>query len=122
MHAARAAHENALAPEADNGLINGSMTSYSGGSYSLTTLTPGSRHRVRLINTSVDNHFMVSLDNHQFEVISADFVPIVPYNASWIFIGIGQRYDVIVTANQAPGRSVFQSRVLQIAIPAAETC
>ncbi|KAF7193504.1 Laccase-3 [Pseudocercospora fuligena] len=108
---ARAQHQNALAPTADNGLINGTMVSTSGGSYARSTLKAGKKHRVRFINTAVDNHFQVSLDDHTMTVISADFVPIKPYNASWIFIGIGERYDVIITANQSPGSYWFRAEV-----------
>lgn len=104
-------HRNGLPSVADNGLINGTMTSKYGGSYALTTLTPGKKHRLRLINTSVDNHFMVSLDGHQLQVITSDFVPIVPYNTTWIFLGIGQRYDVIITADQAPENYWFRAEV-----------
>lgn len=46
---------------------------------------------------------MVSLDNHPFQVITSDFVPIKPYSANWIFVAIGQRYDVVITANQTSG-------------------
>ncbi|SMR54833.1 unnamed protein product [Zymoseptoria tritici ST99CH_3D1] len=111
--AARAMHANALAPTADNGLINGTMVSTSGnrGAYAKTTLTAGKKHRLRFINTSVDNHFMVGLDGHIMTVISADFVPVEPYNASWIFIGIGQRYDVVISADQTPGRYWFRAEV-----------
>nr|POE65674.1 laccase-3 [Quercus suber] len=111
MHAARVEHVNAGPPEADNGLINGTMVGSNGGSYARTTLIAGKKHRVRLINTAVDNHFMVGLDGHQMQVITADFVPIVPYNASWIFLGIGQRYDVIITADQMPGSYWFRAEV-----------
>lgn len=37
---------------------------------------------------------------HQFQVIQTDFVPIVPQTVSTIFLGIGQRYDVIIDASQ----------------------
>ena len=98
-----AMHQNALPPTADNALINGTMTSNSGGSYQTNTLTAGKRHRLRLINAGVDNHFVVSMDGHQMEVIASDFVPIEPFNTTDLFLGIGQRYDVIIHANQAPG-------------------
>jgi len=111
VHAAQSQHQNALAPTADNALINGSMTSSHGGKYAQTSLTPGKKHRVRLVNTAVDNHFMVSLDGHQMTVIAADFVPIVPYNTTWLFLGIGERYDVIITANQSPGNYWFRADV-----------
>lgn len=38
------------------------------------------------------------IDNHTLEVIANDFVPIVPYETTDLSIGMGQRYDVIVTA------------------------
>ncbi|KAK4628929.1 Laccase-3 [Fulvia fulva] len=105
----RAMHQNALAPTADNGLINGTMVSTSGGAYAQTILKAGKKHRLRLINTAVDNHFQFSLDSHSMLVIAADFVPVVPYNASWVFIGIGQRYDVIITADQEPASYWFRA-------------
>ncbi|RDW60840.1 hypothetical protein BP6252_12223 [Coleophoma cylindrospora] len=101
-------------PAADNGLINGSMVnpvSGGGGKYTTNTLTAGKKYRLRLINTSLDNHFMVSLDNHPFTVITSDFVPIKPYTANWIFMGIGQRYDVIITANQNVSSYWFRAEV-----------
>lgn len=102
-----------LPPKASNGLINGTMVSLDGtsGSYYTTTITHGKKYRLRLINTSVDNHFMVSLDSHTFTVITSDFVPIKPYTADWIFIGIGQRYDVIITANQTIDNYWFRAEV-----------
>ena len=89
-------------PTANNGVINGTMVNPAGtaGSYNKVTLIKGKTYRLRLINTSMDNHFKVSLDSHTMKVIEADFVPIKPYSADWIFIGIGQRYDVIITASE----------------------
>lgn len=47
------------------------------------------------------------------EVIAADFVPIQPYTTDVINIAMGQRYDVIVTANATAGdywmRAIAQS-------------
>ena len=92
---------------ADNGLINGTMVSKDGktGAYGITKLQRGKRYRLRLINVSVDNSFMVSLDGHPFEVITADLVPVKPIVRDWVFLGIGQRHDVIITANQTGGSS-----------------
>lgn len=33
------------------------------------------------------------------QVIATDFVPIVPYSTDIVSISMGQRYDIIVTAN-----------------------
>lgn len=65
------------------------------------------------MNTALDTHFRFSIDNHTLTVIAADLVPIQPYTTNTLSIGIGQRYDVIVEANQAAGnywlRSIPQS-------------
>lgn len=93
------------------GLINGTMVSASGGRYNTIQLVKGKKYRLRLINTGVDNHFKFSLDNHNLTVIQADFVPVVPYVADWIFLGIGERYDVIITADQDVGNYWFRAEV-----------
>ncbi|PVH93484.1 laccase-like multicopper oxidase, partial [Periconia macrospinosa] len=52
-----------------------------------------------------------SLDNHTFTVIAADFVPIEPFETKELSIGIGQRYDVLIHANQNPSSSSYWFRV-----------
>jgi len=96
-------------PPSDNVLFNGSNISPDGtsGQYSRVTLRQGQRHLLRIINTSVDNGFQISLVNHQFTVVGADFVPISPFNSSSLFLGVGQRYDVIIDASQDPGSYWF---------------
>jgi FtsP/CotA-like multicopper oxidase with cupredoxin domain len=97
-------------PTPDNILLNGTNKNAAGaGSYGKVTLTKGKKYRLRLINTSVDNAIRVSLDNHPFTVISADFVPIHAYTTNWILINIGQRYDVIITANQTASNYWFRA-------------
>ena len=63
------------------------------GSYYVTHVEKGKKYKIRLINVGVDNHFKVSLDQHTFTVVLADFVPIEPYTANWIFIAIGRFFD-----------------------------
>lgn len=99
-----------MAPQtADNGLINGTMVSSGDGKYYTSTITKGKKYRLRLINISVDAHFMVSLDNHVFQVITSDFVPIKPYYSNWVFLGIAQRHDVVISANQTVGNYWFRA-------------
>ncbi|KAK2752108.1 hypothetical protein FQN55_007996 [Onygenales sp. PD_40] len=101
-----------IPPVADNGLINGTMVNANGGGrYHTNTIQKGKSYRLRLINTSIDNYFKVHLDNHLFTVIAADFVPIQPYQSDWLFIGIGQRYDVIIHADQDIGNYWFRAEV-----------
>ena len=88
-------------PRSDNILMRGTNKNVNGGgSYDKLTLTPGKRHRLRLINGAVDNNLRVSLDGHRFTVISSDFVPLKPFTTETILLGLGQRYDVIIHANQ----------------------
>jgi FtsP/CotA-like multicopper oxidase with cupredoxin domain len=75
---------------ADNALVNGSMTSSSGGKYSVITLTPGKAHLLRIINTGVNQYFHVGADNHPFTVVAADFTPITPYQATSLVLTIGK--------------------------------
>ncbi|KAF2010981.1 multicopper oxidase [Aaosphaeria arxii CBS 175.79] len=87
-------------PIADNVLVNGTMTSGSGGSYAVTNLQPGKKHLLRLVNTGINNWIHVGLQGHEFTVIAADFVPIEPFTASTLSLSVGQRYDVIIDASQ----------------------
>jgi FtsP/CotA-like multicopper oxidase with cupredoxin domain len=74
-------------PAADSILVNGTTKGPLGGAYSQSSLTPKKRHRLRLINTSLESTVRVSLDNHPFEVIAADFVPIQPFMVSTSRLG-----------------------------------
>ncbi|KAK3682780.1 multicopper oxidase-domain-containing protein [Podospora appendiculata] len=92
-------------PPSDNILINGTNINPqgSGGEYAKVTLVPGKRHRLRLINTSADNTFSISIVGHTMTVIETDFVPVQPYQATQVFLTVGQRYDVVIEANQGVG-------------------
>ena len=57
------------------------------------------RYLMRIINTAFDSTFVFSIDNHKLQVVGADFVPIHNYTTESILVGIGQRYHVIVEAN-----------------------
>lgn len=102
-------------PAGDTILVNGTMKTPDGtaGKYSrVSGLVPGKKYRLRLINISVDNNIRVSLDGHPFQVITGDFVPSKPWNTDWILMAIGQRYDVIFTANQTVGNYWFRAEVV----------
>ncbi|KAF3399070.1 Laccase-2 [Talaromyces pinophilus] len=88
----------------DNGLING-MNVYNSGNNTVgqrftTHFQPGRSYRLRLINTALETHFSFSIDNHTMTVIAADLVPVEPFTTDVLTIGIAQRYDVIVKADQ----------------------
>ncbi|KAF3021461.1 hypothetical protein E8E14_008956 [Neopestalotiopsis sp. 37M] len=96
-------------PPADNGLINGTNVYRRGGKRYQTSVTAGKSYRLRLINGAMNTMFRFSIDGHKLTVISADLVPLKPYVTDSINVGMGQRYDVIVTANQKPGNYWLRS-------------
>ncbi|KAG9688980.1 laccase precursor, partial [Aureobasidium melanogenum] len=98
------------APPSNTLLLNGTNNNGPGGKYQSVALTKGKKHRLRVINTSVDTHMMVKLDNHPFTIIAADFIPVNPEPApEWLLVAIGQRYDVIIDANQTSGNYWFRA-------------
>ncbi|KAH7107284.1 laccase [Auriculariales sp. MPI-PUGE-AT-0066] len=89
-------------PVPDNFLVGGKNVNPSNttqGERFKLTFTPGKKHLIRLINTSVDTFFRVSLDGHNMTVVQSDFVPVTPYTTSSVGLAIGQRYNVIIEAN-----------------------
>lgn len=59
---------------------------------------PGQRVRIRLINAGSDTAFRVALAGHRMTVTHTDGFPVVPTDVDAVLIGMGERYDVVVTA------------------------
>jgi FtsP/CotA-like multicopper oxidase with cupredoxin domain len=97
------------APFSDNVLFNGTAKhpTTGAGQWANVTLTPGKRHRLRIINTSTENHFQISLANHSMTIIAADMVPVNAMTVDSLFLAVGQRYDVTIDANRTPGNYWF---------------
>lgn len=99
----------------NNGLINGNNTYTKAGE----TTTVGKRyemvfekdklHRIRFVNTAMDTMYKIYFDDHEMQVISADFVSIEPFTTKVLSIAIGQRYDVIVKASATGGNHWFRA-------------
>lgn len=58
---------------------------------------PGQRLRIRLINAAGDTAFRVAIGGHRMTVTHTDGFPIQPVDADALLIGMGERYDVLVT-------------------------
>ena len=122
-------------PTLTTGLINGTNVYDDAGYRFNVSFTEGTTYRLRLVNAAIDSHFKFSIDNHTMEVIATDLVPIVPFNTSVLSIGMGiyspspshlrycilantnhtspgQRYDVIITANQSSVADNFWMRAI----------
>ncbi|KAK8071153.1 hypothetical protein PG997_011356 [Apiospora hydei] len=73
----------------------------------------GLKYRFRVIGAQTDGYMKFAIDDHKLTVIAADLVPIRPYQADSIILASGQRYDVIVEADQPIGnywlRAIYQT-------------
>jgi FtsP/CotA-like multicopper oxidase with cupredoxin domain len=112
-------------PVSDNNLINGKMnydcdnttstSCTSNAGLSKFSFQSGKTHRLRLINPGSEGMQRFSIDGHTMTVIANDFVPVVPYNTSVVTLAVGQRTDVLVTANLASTSSVWmRSNISQL--------
>ncbi|KAI1360622.1 laccase [Xylaria arbuscula] len=93
----------AAGPTSDNVMFNGTNVNGTGGAYSTINLEPGKTHLLRLYNPSAQHHYQVSIVGHNLTVIETDLVPVTPITTDNLFLGIGQRAHVLITANQEPG-------------------
>lgn len=59
---------------------------------------PGQRIRIRIINAAADTAFRVALAGHRMTVTHTDGFPVIPTDVDAVLLGMGERYDVIVTA------------------------
>ncbi|KAG7171470.1 Laccase-like [Homarus americanus] len=64
-------------------------------------VAPNQRYRLRLINTEGLNcPMVVSVDDHRLTIIASDGDPIVPYVTDSLVMYSGERFDVVLEANQ----------------------
>ncbi|MCJ1400473.1 hypothetical protein MMC11_003679 [Xylographa trunciseda] len=111
------------APNSDNNLINGKMN------FNCSTVAPGDTtpcnnnagiskfkfisgktYKLRLINAGAEALERFSIDGHNMTIIANDFVQVQPYTTNVVTLGVGQRTDVLVTANQEHSNSAFWMR------------
>ncbi|WP_316519974.1 multicopper oxidase family protein [Kitasatospora brasiliensis] len=62
------------------------------------TAKPGDRIRIRLINAGGDTAYRVALGGHELTVTHTDGFPVEPATTQALLLGMGERYDVLVTA------------------------
>lgn len=116
-----AGDERKAPPSSDNNLINGkgnadcsqvaklnsSLSCVPNAGVSKFIFKKGLTHRLRLINAGAEALQRFTIDNHVMTVIANDFVPVVPYNTTNVTLGVGQRTDVLVTANDNTNGAVW---------------
>jgi FtsP/CotA-like multicopper oxidase with cupredoxin domain len=85
-------------PRYDAFTVNG----LSGDSHPALRVRKGDRVRLRLINASAATVIPVRLAGHRLTVTHSDGQPVQPLEADGLRIGMGERYDVLFTADR-PG-------------------
>ncbi|KAF8839370.1 laccase [Paxillus ammoniavirescens] len=90
---------------ADSTLING-LGRYTGGPLSplaVVDVEHGKRYRFRVLGASCDPWFNFTIDGHPMTVIETDGIETEPVVVDSLPVFAGQRYSVVVTANQTVG-------------------
>ncbi|KAJ1568346.1 hypothetical protein HK405_002827 [Cladochytrium tenue] len=89
-------------PPAESALINGKGQFNGTAYYHETTVTSGKKYLLRLVNSGTFTHMKFWVDGHKLTVVSADFVAVEPYEVDYLDVALGQRYIVILDADQPP--------------------
>ncbi|KAI0294048.1 laccase 3 [Multifurca ochricompacta] len=94
--------EAPLVPKFNSTLING-QGRYPGGpdvDLAVVNILKGQRYRLRLVSISCDPNFTFSIDSHQLTIIEVDGNSVQPLAVDSLQIFAGQRYSVVLIANQ----------------------
>ena len=62
------------------------------------TTAPGRRVRLRIVNGGADTPYQVAVGGHRLVVTHADGFPVQPVEVDTLIVGMGERYDVLLTA------------------------
>ncbi|KAG6909557.1 Acyl-coenzyme A oxidase 2 [Tephrocybe rancida] len=94
-----------LVPTPDATLINGLGRAVGGNATTLSVINvvQGKRYRFRIVAISCDPNYIFSIDGHNMTIIEVDGVNHSPLEVDALQIFAGQRYSVVVTANQPIG-------------------
>ncbi|KOY59298.1 multicopper oxidase family protein [Streptomyces sp. XY332] len=65
---------------------------------SVFTARPGDRIRLRIVNAGGDTAFRIALGGHELTVTHTDGYPVEHAKTGSLLLGMGERYDVLVTA------------------------
>lgn len=90
----------------ESGLINGKgrFDAADGPELETIEVRPGEVIRLRLINASTTYALRVQVDGHPLTVIASDGMPLKPVEVDNLWVGSGERYDVLLKANGSGSR------------------
>jgi FtsP/CotA-like multicopper oxidase with cupredoxin domain len=78
---------------------------------STVSVTAGKTYRLRLINSGQLVYVNFAIAGHNLTIVQVEGTNVVPVTSSSIDIGPGQRYDVLVKADQPPGSYMMEVTV-----------
>nr|BAI66140.1 laccase [Pleurotus salmoneostramineus] len=92
-------------PSADSTLFNGKGRFRDDPTADLFVMNvdKGSRYRIRLVSIACDPWFDFAIDGHNFTIIEADGESTQPHTVDALRIFAGQRYSIVLTADQDVG-------------------
>lgn len=71
----------------------------------------GQTYRFRILHAGSRNILRVSVASHDVSVVASDGIEIEPTQAKAIFLSPGERYDFILTANQAVDKYLITTHI-----------
>ena len=71
----------------------------------------GEKLRLRFLNAGTGTHYVVAVDGHVMQITHVDGQRIVPLSTQALLVGAGERYDVIVDANQPGAWSIAAASI-----------
>ncbi|KAJ6485209.1 Cu-oxidase-domain-containing protein [Mycena vulgaris] len=91
-----------IIPVSDSSTFNG-VARFNGGPavpWAVVNVVKGKRYRLRLINESARNVVTFNVEGHSLKIIEVEGTNVVPHTVSALDMLAGQRYSVVLTADQ----------------------
>ena len=82
-------------------------TSDPGCTHEVIAIPPGRTSRLRLIGTGSLAYLTICVEGHNLTIVAADGVAVSPFAAPCVDLNLGQRLDVLVTADKGVAGDVF---------------
>ncbi|KAJ9069437.1 hypothetical protein DSO57_1018516 [Entomophthora muscae] len=80
--------------------------------YSIITVKPNTRYRLRIIGAQDRSFFTFQIPGHRFTVIEADGTLVKPFETDHVDINSGQRYSVILQTNTKPQNYLMYTTII----------
>jgi len=91
------------------GILTAVAERCAGGSIHTTRVRSGANVRLRFISHSTSTPFWLTVDNHTLAIVEIDGTEIEPLPTTRVFVNPGQRYSVLLAANQTVGNYLIRA-------------